>query len=97
VLPIEPHGAIRELHERIKLSGIPHEPPRFAFTPHCTLSLYPELTKQRLQHLLSVRFPDPFTIDRIEAYRTETLTRTVRLCELTLSGTRDARRDSGAG
>ena len=84
VLPIEPHGPIRVLHERIKTSGLSHERPRFAFTPPCTLSFYPELSRRQVQQLLTERFPEPFVIDRIEAYRTETLTRTVRLCELAL-------------
>src|SRR5438094_2529708 len=44
VLPIEPHGPIRALHEGIKSSGLAYDPPRFTFTPHCTLSFYPELS-----------------------------------------------------
>ena len=38
VMAIDPNGPIRELHERIKSSGLSYEPPRFTFTPHCTLS-----------------------------------------------------------
>src|SRR5690348_4101109 len=38
VLPIDPNGPIRALHERIKRSGLSYERPRFTFTPHVTLS-----------------------------------------------------------
>src|SRR6185503_16660105 len=38
VLPLDPNGPIRALHERILKSGLPHERPRFTFTPHVTLS-----------------------------------------------------------
>src|SRR5215468_5578264 len=34
VLPIDPNGPIRALHERIKLSGVTYEAARFTFTPH---------------------------------------------------------------
>ena len=61
VLPIDPYGPVRALHERIKSSGIPSEPPRFAFTPHCTLSFYPELSREKLRDLLSIRIEEPVT------------------------------------
>jgi 2'-5' RNA ligase len=86
VLPIDPHGPIRALHERIKTSGLPFEPPRFAFTPHCTLSFYPELSREKLRDLLSFRFDEPVTIDRIAAYKAVTLTKTESILELPLSG-----------
>ncbi len=85
VLLIDPHGPIRDLHERIKAAGLRHDPPRFAFTPHCTLSFYPELSKAKLARLLVERFTEPFVIDRLDVYRTETLTRTRRILELRLS------------
>jgi 2'-5' RNA ligase len=86
VLPIDPYGPIRALHERIKTSGIPSESPRFAFTPHCTLSFYPEQSRERLRDLLSMRIEEPVTIDRIAAYKTVTLTRTENVLELPLTG-----------
>jgi 2'-5' RNA ligase len=86
VLPIDPYGPIRALHERIKTSGIPSEPPRFAFTPHCTLSFYPELSREKLRDLLSIRIDDPVTIDRIAAFKAVTLTRAENVLELPLTG-----------
>lgn len=86
VLPIDPHGPIRALHERVKTSGLPYDPPRFAFTPHCTLSFYPELSRDRLRDLLSLRFDEPVLIDRIAAFKAVTMTRTENILELPLAG-----------
>jgi hypothetical protein len=86
VLQIDPNGPIRALHERIKLSGLRYEQPRFTFTPHLTLSFYPELTKDRLRDLLRFRFDDPLLIDSIQAYRATDLTRTSRVLDLPLTG-----------
>jgi 2'-5' RNA ligase len=86
VLPIDPHGPIRALHERIKKSGIPAEPPRFAFTPHCTLSFYPELPREKLRDLLSIRIDEPVIIDRIAAFKAVTITRAENVLELPLTG-----------
>ncbi len=86
VMPIDPNGPIRALHERIKQSGLPYEPPRFTFTPHLTLSFYPELTRQRLRELLRFRVPEPVVIDAIHAYRAVDLTRTTRVLDLPLGG-----------
>jgi 2'-5' RNA ligase len=87
VLPIDPHGPIRTLHERIKSSGLVAETARFSFTPHCTLSFYPELTREKLRDLLTVRIDEPVTIDRIAAFKAVTLTRTEKILELPLAGT----------
>jgi 2'-5' RNA ligase len=87
VLPIDPYGPIRALHERIKTSGIPAEAPRFAFTPHCTLSFYPELSREKLRTLLAMRIDEPVLIDRIAAYKALTLTRAENVLELPLTGT----------
>ena len=46
VLPLDPHGPLRALHQRLKESGIPHAHARWPFTPHCTLSFYPTLTQE---------------------------------------------------
>ena len=86
VLPIEPYGPIRDLHERIKASGLSYEEPRFTFTPHCTLSFYPELPPARLRELLAFRFPDTVRIDAIQVYRaTDTLVST-RVLAFALTG-----------
>lgn len=84
VLPLDPHGPLRALHERIKTSGLRYDPPRFAFTPHCTLSLYPELDPRRLRALLAERVAESVVVDRIQCYRTESLTRTRMILELPL-------------
>ena len=86
VLPIEPHGPIRALHERIKASGLAFEQPRFTFTPHCTLSFYRELTKEQYRALLAERIDDEVLVDRIELYRAESETRTRKVLELPLRG-----------
>lgn len=69
VLPLDPHGPLRALHERIRSSGLPFSPPRFAFTPHVTLSFYPELTSQRSRELEAVRLPIPARFDELVVYR----------------------------
>jgi 2'-5' RNA ligase len=86
VLPIDPHGPIRALHERIKSSGIPYARPRFAFTPHCTLSFYPQLSREKLRDLLAIRVDEPVVIDRIAAFKAVTVTRTEQILELSLTG-----------
>ena len=86
VLPLDPHGPLRTLHERIKQSGLPYEPPRFAFTPHCTLNFYPELSPARLRELLAVRITDPVVVERVDCYRTVDLTRTSKILDLPLQG-----------
>jgi 2'-5' RNA ligase len=68
VLPLDPHGPLRELHERIKSSGLPYAQPRFAFTPHATLSFYPQLTRQRAAKLLAMRIEEPAVITRLEVH-----------------------------
>jgi 2'-5' RNA ligase len=87
VMPIDPHGPIRALHERIKSSGLSFEQPRFTFTPHVTLSFYPELARERLRELLRVRITEPVRIDSIQAYRSIDLTKTQKVLDLPLTGT----------
>lgn len=84
---IDPNGPIRALHERIRSSGLAFEQPRFTFTPHLTLSFYPELDRDRLRELLRVRFTEPLLIDSIQAYRATDLTRTSRVLDLRLGAT----------
>ena len=67
VLPLDPHGPLRTLHERIKTSGLKTAAPRFFFTPHVTLSLYRELPRDVLNALLRERFEESVLVDRIEA------------------------------
>ena len=71
VLPLDPHGPLRTLHERIKTAGFRSARPRFYFTPHVTLSLHRELPPDLLATLLRERFDEPVTIDSIEAHLTK--------------------------
>lgn len=57
-LPLDPHGPIRDLHDRIARSGLVFARARFTFTPHVTLSFYPTLTRARERELLSIRVDD---------------------------------------
>lgn len=85
VLPIDPNGPIRALHERIKLSGLLYERPRFTFTPHLTLSFYPELSREALRELRRFRIREPILIDKIQAYRALDLTRSIRIADFPLA------------
>lgn len=84
VLPMDPHGPLRELHDRIKASGLTFERPRFTFTPHVTLSFFRELSPEELRSLLALRIPEPVTIDRIAAHRTVGIVNSKKLLELRL-------------
>ncbi|MEP6492007.1 MAG: 2'-5' RNA ligase family protein [bacterium] len=86
VMAIDPNGPIRALHERIKASGLSYEQPRFTFTPHCTLSFYPQLSRDVLRELLRCRITEPVAIDAIQAYRAIDLTRTAKVLDLPLGG-----------
>lgn len=86
VMTIDPNGPIRALHERIKMSGLSAGPPRFTFTPHVTLSFYPELSRERLSELLRVRINEPITLASIQVYRATSLTRTEKVLDLPLAG-----------
>jgi 2'-5' RNA ligase len=86
VMPIDPHGPIRALHERIKSSGLSFEQPRFTFTPHVTLSFYPQLSREQLRDLLRLRIIETVRIDSIQAYRSIDLTKTRKVLDLALSG-----------
>lgn len=86
VLPLNPHGPLRTLHERIKSSGLQYDRPRFYFTPHVTLSFYPEHTIDRLRDLLALRVPEPADIDAIQVYHTRQDKASKKLFELPLTG-----------
>ncbi len=86
VLPLDPNGPIRELHERIKRSGLAYEQPRFTFTPHVTLSFFRELASADAKRLLALRVDEPVLIDRISAHKTVNLVNSEKLLELPLQG-----------
>ena len=70
VLPLDPNGPLRALHEKIKASGLPYAHPRFTFSPHATLSFYRELTPQAERALLAVRIEEPVVIDAFRVTET---------------------------
>jgi 2'-5' RNA ligase len=86
VLPLDPHGPLRTLHERIKTSGLRAARPRFYFTPHVTLNLYRELPRELLNALLAERFDESITLDGIEAHLTKDTGESRRLLTLPLQG-----------
>jgi 2'-5' RNA ligase len=70
VLPLDPHGPLRALHQRLRESGIPYAQARWPFTPHCTLSFYPTLAQESLRPLLALRETDPWTLRTLRVYHT---------------------------
>jgi 2'-5' RNA ligase len=86
VLPLDPHGPLRALHEAIKTSGLRATAPRFYFTPHATLSLYREQPPDAMRALLAMRFDEPATIDTIECHLTKDTGESRELVVLALTG-----------
>ena len=86
VLPLDPHGPLRMLHDRIATSGLPFQQARFTFSPHCTLSLYPTLTRDAARDLLAIRVREPVVIDRITVYQTLDPQPSRKLLDLALTG-----------
>jgi 2'-5' RNA ligase len=70
VLPLDPHGPLRTLHQRIRESALPFARARWPFTPHCTLNFYATLTPPRLRDLLAVREPGEWTLSLLRVYHT---------------------------
>ena len=91
VLPVEPRGPIRELHDRIGASGLHFARPRFAFSPHVTLNLYRALTPETLASLLAVHVRSTVTLDRLRLYFTSEPNVSRLLLELPLAGESSAR------
>ena len=85
-LPIDPHGPIRLLHDRLLTSGLPFTRARYTFSPHCTLSLYQSLDRQSVRELLKTRITEPFVIDAIQLYHTRDPQPSRKLLELPLLG-----------
>ena len=85
-LPLDPHGPLRALHDRIATSGLRFQAARFAFTPHCTLNFYRTLTAESVRELLRVRVREPVVIDRLAAYLTVEPQPPRRLVEVVLAG-----------
>jgi 2'-5' RNA ligase len=70
VLPLDPHGPLRALHESLRTAGLRTHRPRYPFTPHCTLTMYPPLSRARERQLLTLSFPEPFTVERLRVVLT---------------------------
>ena len=64
-LPLDPHGPLRVLHDRIARSGLTFGTARFTFTPHVTLNLYRTLTPESERALLAIRIREPLGIERL--------------------------------
>lgn len=86
VLPLSPHGKLRELHDRIAGCGLPFARARFTFTPHVTLSLYPRLSAETAKQLLATQIEGHCIIDTLQCYHTRDPQPARKLLELPLSG-----------
>ena len=86
VLPIDSHGPLRVLHDRIATSGLPFARARYTFSPHSTLSLYQSLDAKSIRELLNTRLPEPFVINAIQVYHTRDPQPSRKLLELALTG-----------
>ena len=86
VLPLDPHGPLRMLHDRIITSGLPFTRARYTFSPHSTLSLYQSLDEKAIGELLKTRIPEPFVINAIQLYHTRDPQPSRKLLELPLAG-----------
>lgn len=88
VLPVDPHGPLRLLHDRIITSGLPFMRARYTFSPHSTLNLYQSLDAKSIRELLKTRLPEPFVINAIQVYHTRDPQPSRKLLELPLTGGR---------
>ena len=86
VLPVDSHGPLRILHDRIVTSGLPFTQARYTFSPHATLSLYQSLDAESIRELLKIRIPEPFVINAIQLYHTRDPQPSRKLLELPLTG-----------
>jgi len=84
VLPIDPHGTIRVLHDRVARSGLPFGPAKFTFTPHVTLNYFTTLTSEQMERLLRVRLDEPLLVDHLQCSLAREPERPVVVCELAL-------------
>lgn len=85
-LPLDPHGPLRALHDRVRKSGLSFARSRHAFTPHVTLSHYRTPTDAEAKDILSVRIDEPFDVDHLVVSLTETPSLPRKLFELELTG-----------
>lgn len=83
-LPLDPHGPLRVLHDRVKRSGLTFAPSRHVFTPHVTLSHYRTPTDEEARELLALRIDDSFIVDHLVVSLTHEPARPRELFELEL-------------
>ena len=86
VLPLDPHGPLRQLHDRIGKSGLSFERARHMFTPHATLSLYKTLRPHEERALLALRVETPVLIDHLKLSLTDEPNPPRDVLELPLTG-----------
>jgi 2'-5' RNA ligase len=86
VLPFDPHGPLRVLHDRIAKSGLRFAQPRFTFSPHVTLTLYKTLTRDEVRELMSIRITEPVVLNALQLYYTSEPAPPKLLLELPLRG-----------
>ena len=70
-LPLSPHGVLRTLHEALRACGLPMATSRWPFTPHCTISFYPELSREQMRELMRLRAPEPMPVEQLAVYHTK--------------------------
>ena len=70
VLPLDPNGPLRELHDKIARSGLSFARARFTFSPHATLSLYPTLSSEAFKRVLAMRVDAPAELSSLSVYHT---------------------------
>ena len=86
VLPLAPHGALRDLYERIAKSGLSFGPAKFTFTPHVTLNFFRTLPREELRQLLSERVAEPLIVDHLRFSLTDDPLPARDLFEIPLTG-----------
>ena len=86
VLPLDPHGTLRALHESLKSSGVRYATARWPYTPHCTLNYYATLTPDTLRALLSVREQEPWVMRTLRVYHSRDGVPTKLLFDAPLGG-----------
>ena len=64
-LPLDVHGPLRTLHDRIKRSGLKFARPKYAFTPHVTLSHYRTPSESDANELLGTIIEEAFVVDHL--------------------------------
>jgi 2'-5' RNA ligase len=86
MLPLPVHGPVRWLHDRIGATGLPFAAPKFAFTPHCTVSFFRTMTPEIWAKARRFRVRGPIRLERIQAYDTRDPQPARLVCEVVLRG-----------